>query len=243
MSYVEARSLTRSLGVTQVLNDCSFTLERGTITGVIGPNGSGKTTLFNVLTGYDQVDGGQIVFDGKDVTHLSCDRIARLGMVRTFQHPRIFPRLTVMQHMQVVEPVSHGLQRFLPGTHASSRAQHLLEFLGLLDKEGTAADSLSYGQKKLLEIGCVLMTRPRVLLLDEPMAGLHPTTRSFLHARLRSLRVQTGMTIMIIEHRSDIITTLCDSVIVLHHGTILARGPAREIYHHPRVREAYVGEN
>src|SRR5260221_9720601 len=179
MSLLEAQGVSKAFGGIRALDTCSISVEQGSITGLIGPNGSGKTTLFNVMTGYERVDSGQVLFQGKTITNTSPDKVFRLGMVRTLQLSRTFPRLTVLENMHVAAQRQDlkGLLSRWSSTQEQERALALLEFVGLTSLKDMAAGHLSYGQKKLLEFAFVLIAEPQVILLDEP-AGGHNTDMS-----------------------------------------------------------------
>lgn len=243
MSLLEAHAVSKAFGGIQALNECEITVEEGTITGLIGPNGSGKTTLFNVMTGYERADTGKVVFNGTDVTTFGPDRIFGLGIGRTFQLTRIFPRLTVTENMHVAirrKGVTSMLRRW---SHSDEhdRALHLLDFVGLTHLKDAPAGSLSYGQRKLLELGFILIAEPRVILLDEPAGGINPTLIGQLGERIRQLNRQ-GVTFLIVEHNMEFVMGLCDKVMVMHRGARLTEGTPAEVRADPAVLEAYLGD-
>ena len=217
-------------------------MERESITGLIGPNGSGKTTLFNVMTGYESVDQGEVRFDGKSITNASPDRIFQAGIGRTFQLTRIFPRLTVLENMHVAaqrQGVISLLRRW-SSSHEQQRALELLDFVGLTHLKDVPAANLSYGQKKLLEFAYILIAEPQVILLDEPAGGVNPTVINHLAERIRTLN-QRGVTFLIVEHNMEFVMGLCDRIMVMHHGSKIAEGNPSEIRQNPLVLEAYLG--
>ncbi|HZU69118.1 MAG TPA: ABC transporter ATP-binding protein [Ktedonobacteraceae bacterium] len=243
MSLLETQDVTKAFGGIQALNSCSISVEQGSITGLIGPNGSGKTTLFNVMTGYERVDGGQIRFEGRTITNASPDKVFRLGMGRTFQLTRVFPRLTVLENMHVAAQRNDlkGLFSRWSSTHEQQRALELLDFVGLTKHKNLPAGNLSYGQKKLLEFAFILIAEPRVILLDEPAGGVNPTMLNYLTSRIRALN-ERGVTFLIVEHNMEFVMGLCSRIMVMHRGTKIAEGTPVEVRANPAVLEAYLGD-
>lgn len=243
MSLLEAHSVSKSFGGIAALQTCSITVEEGKISGLIGPNGSGKTTLFNVMTGYERVDAGTIYFQGRSITNLPPDKVFSLGIGRTFQLTRIFPRLTVMENMHVaVQRQSlRGLLSRWSASHEHRRALELLEFVGIARLKDMLAGNLSYGQKKLLEFAYILIAEPQIILLDEPAGGINPTLIHTIAARIRSLN-QRGVTFLVVEHNMEFVMNLCDKVMVMHRGTRIAEGTPDEVRKNPVVLEAYLGD-
>lgn len=243
MSLLEARDVCKAFGGIQALNACSISIEQGSITGLIGPNGSGKTTLFNVMTGYERVDSGQVNFQGRTITNTTPDKVFRLGLGRTFQLTRVFPRLTVLENMHVAAQRNDlkGLLSRWSSTHEQKRALELLDFVGLTKHKNQPAGNLSYGQKKLLEFAFVLIADPRVILLDEPAGGINPTMINYLADRIRTLNVQ-GTTFLIVEHNMEFVMGLCHKIMVMHRGTRIAEGTPMEVRANPAVLEAYLGD-
>ena len=243
MTLLQATDIRKAFGGIQALDSCSITVEKGSITGLIGPNGSGKTTLFNVITGYERSDGGKVEFNGLDISRYTPNRIFGMGIGRTFQLTRIFPRLSVIENMHVAIQ-RKGLASLLGRWSASSehaRALRLLEFVGLTHLKDAPAGSLSYGQRKLLELAFILIAEPQMVLLDEPAGGINPTLIGQLGDRIRELNRQ-GVTFLIVEHNMEFIMGLCHHVMVMHRGAKLSAGAPAVVRSNPAVLEAYLGD-
>jgi ABC-type branched-subunit amino acid transport system ATPase component len=243
MSLLEVQDVSKAFGGIQALDTCSISVEQGSITGLIGPNGSGKTTLFNVMTGYERVDSGQIRFQGEAITNTPPDKVFRLGIGRTFQLTRIFPRLTVLENMHVAVQRQNlkGLLSRWSSTHEQERALGLLDFVNLSQLKDMLAGNLSYGQKKLLEFAFVLIAEPQVILLDEPAGGINPTMINYLAERIHTLN-QRGVTFLVVEHNMEFVMDLCERVMVMHRGARIAEGTPGEVRANPAVLEAYLGD-
>ena len=242
--------ITKRFGGVEALSGCTLSVDKGSITGLIGPNGAGKTTLFNVISGLTHADGGEIRLGPDRLDGLSAHAIARHGVGRTFQIPRPLGRMTVLENVLVYAHghPGEGLTRVFatPGRvrdeerKVRARAQAILESVDLAHLASARADTLSGGQKKLLELARALMSNPRIILLDEPGAGVNPTLMRSLVEAIRALRA-AGRTFLLIEHDMDLVTELCDPVIVMAQGKKLMEGPFAEVRHDPRVLEAYLG--
>lgn len=247
---LEIRHLTRSFYGVHALEGVHLDVIAHRITGLIGPNGAGKTTLFNCISGVVPPSSGNVVFDGRDITGWRADRIANAGLVRTFQIARGFPRLTVYENLLLYGRAQPGerVHDALLRTNAARRreaelvqkAHAIADRLNLVRLLNAPASSLSGGQKKLLEIGRVLMADPRIVLLDEPVAGVNPSLAREIAQHLRTL-ADEGLTILLIEHHMDTIAALCDHVVVLADGKNLAEGSFDELASNPVVQEAYMG--
>ena len=243
--------LIRRFGGLTAVDGCSFAIEAGGITGMIGPNGAGKTTIFSMVAGALTPDAGRILFDGEDVTGLPTHRLFHQGIVRTFQIPHEFGRLTVLENLMAVPAAQPGERLwpvwFAPGmvarreSEVRERAENALRFLTLWDLRDELAMTLSGGQKKLLELGRAMMTSPRLVLLDEPGAGVNPTLLVRLREMILELNREHGYTFVVIEHDMDFIASLCERVIVLSQGSVLADGPMEQVRRDPRVLDAYLG--
>jgi neutral amino acid transport system ATP-binding protein len=231
---LRADGVSKSFGGLQALADCSLTAEAGRITGLIGPNGSGKTTLFNAITGYERIDSGQVYLDEQRITGASPQRVFSLGVGRTFQLTRIFPRLTVLENMLV--PANRGRST----REHRERAMDLLAFTGIASHARALAGTLSYGQRKLLELAYVLVADPAVVLLDEPAGGVNPSLIHHITDRIRELN-EAGRTFLIVEHNMEFVMGLCHQVTVLDSGSVVASGPPEVIRTDPRVLDAYLG--
>jgi neutral amino acid transport system ATP-binding protein len=224
----------KSFGGVQALEACTVEIDEGTVAGLIGPNGSGKTTLFNVITGYAKADAGEVYLSGRKITNAAPDKVFALGIGRTFQLTRIFPRLTVMENMLVP---SRGAR-----AAARKRAMEQLEFVGIASHHAALAGTLSYGQRKLLELAYVLVADPAVILLDEPAGGVNLTLVNQIGDRIRELNA-AGKTFLIVEHNMEFVMGLCDRVTVLDSGTVVAAGPPDVVRADHRVLDAYLGED
>lgn len=250
MALLEIRGVTRSFYGVHALNGVDLDAEAGRITGLIGPNGAGKSTLFNCISGLVPAETGTIRFDGRDITRLRPDRITGAGLVKTFQIARGFPRLTVLESLllygarQPGEGVLAALARSRTALRREdelvARASAVAERLRLTRVLHAKSSDLSGGQKKLLEIGRALMSDPKLVLLDEPAAGVNPTLVREIGEQLRAI-VADGVTLVLIEHQMDLIARLCDHVVVMAEGRRLVEGRFEDLANDPRVQESYMG--
>jgi neutral amino acid transport system ATP-binding protein len=224
----------KSYGGVRALDACTIEVAEGTVAGLIGPNGSGKTTLFNVITGYAKADAGEVYLADRRITNIAPDKVFALGIGRTFQLTRIFPSLTVMENMLVASQHSRS--------GARKRAMEQLEFIGIAGYHAASAGTLSYGQRKLLELAYVLVADPAVILLDEPAGGVNLSLVNQIAARIRELNA-AGKTFLIVEHNMEFVMGLCHQITVLDSGTVVAAGPPDIVRTDRRVLDAYLGED
>lgn len=230
---LEAQNIVKDFGGLRAVSKVSFTVQRGEILGIIGPNGSGKSTLFNLISRHIPLSSGKVIFDGRDISNAPTHLCSRIGLSRTFQIPSPFTRMTVLENLLAVYSPA-------PLTKMRIKALEILEMLKLSRLADDRADSCSGGQLKLLEIGRALMTDPKMLLLDECVAGVNPVLRQEIVALLQALR-KTGLTILLIEHDMDWVRQLCDRLIVMQHGEVIAEGTFEEVTKNAVVLEAYLG--
>lgn len=251
MALLEAHHIVKRFGGLTALNDLNFSLEDGMIAGLIGPNGAGKTTFFNMITGLYRPSSGHLTFAGRNITGRRPNRIARLGISRTFQTIRLFNNLSVLDNVLV------GLHCRLHASwlgailrppwvvreerQARRRAYELLDYVGLRARAGDLARQLPYGDQRLLEIARALATQPRLLLLDEPAAGMNPRETDDLTALITRLRQEFRLSILLIEHHMEVVMGISDRVTVLNYGAKLAEGAPDAMQRHPQVIEAYLG--
>ncbi len=248
---LSVENLSKYFGGVVAVEACSFRIAKGSITGLIGPNGAGKTTTFNMIAGAMKPDAGRIVFDGVDITGMPAHELFHRGIVRTFQIPHEFAAMTVLENLMTVPAGQSGenLIRALFDMGAVARrereireqAEEVLDFLRLDHQANELAGNLSGGQKKLLELGRTMMAEPRVVLLDEPGAGVNPTLLGELSGMIERLNRERGYTFCIIEHKMDLIARLCDPVIVMVEGSVLIEGSMTQVRADPRVQDAYLG--
>ena len=244
MSLLSLENLGALRGRRVALEGVTATIEAGECVGLIGPNGSGKTTLFSSIVGFHPIDGGSIRFQGKEISRLTVPQIARRGLIRTFQQTRIYSKMTCVQNMLISMPLKGaGLLGFFESQQSRGhrRAEELLEFVGLHSKRHLLAGDLSFGQQKLLEFAMALMNRPRMLMLDEPTAGINPTLINGLIDRLKRANSEFGITLFVIEHNMRVIMNLAEHIYCLAHGQLLAEGPPEAIQSDQRVIDAYLG--
>jgi len=243
---LEVQELSKAFGRVTAAYNVNLVLEAGVLTSIIGPNGAGKSTFINMLSGSLAADSGRIFFQGRDITRLPIYRRVRLGLCRSFQVVNVFPELTVFDNIQIpvlaVQKRAGRLFRPVAKEHDVHReAEEILDRIGLSAKARTAASALSHGDQRLLEVGIALATRPRLLLLDEPTAGMSPVERVRILQNIRRLSEEGKTTFVIVEHDMDTVFALSDRVIVLHHGEIIGDGTTEEVQNNPVVREVYLG--
>jgi neutral amino acid transport system ATP-binding protein len=243
-NLLKVEGVTKAFGGLQALSGCSLSVEKGSIAGLIGPNGSGKTTLFNVITGYVKPDAGTVTFEERDITSASPAQVFTLGVGRTFQITRIFPRITVLENMLVAsqrkESWLRGLTRSKSSTHEVGVAMEWLDFVGIARLSALQAGALSFGQRKLLELAYVLVANPDVILLDEPAGGVNLTLINEIAEKIRTLN-KDGKTFLIVEHNMEFVMQICDAVTVMHQGVDLVSGTPEEVRNNPDVLDAYLG--
>jgi branched-chain amino acid transport system ATP-binding protein len=244
-SLLRLRDVSKLFGGVHALSGISCDVPQGAIVGVIGPNGAGKTTMFNVITGVFPADAGTIALDGKTIANERPHRIARAGISRTFQNIRLFAGMTVWEHLLVAQP--HGeasLRRLLPTAWADPaalhRAQEVMEFFGLGGVRDRVARSLPYGLQRKVEMARAVTARPKLLLLDEPVAGMNHDEAEEIRRLMLALR-QGGLTILLIEHDMAFVMNLCDTLYVLDFGVVIAQGRPDEVRANPVVLDAYLG--
>ena len=245
--------LTKNFGGFRAVDHCSFSVAEGTITGLIGPNGAGKTTLFNLIAGALSPDSGTVEFLGEDISHLRPHRRFARGLVRTFQIPHEFHRLTVLENLMVAADHQDGerlWENWLAWSkvrrredEVRARAEDTLAFLGLTHLTSERAGNLSGGQKKLLELGRTMMTDARLVLLDEPAAGVNRTLLREVEEKILRLNRERGFTFLLVEHDMAFIEKLCDPVICMAEGRVLVEGDFETVRSNPHVLEAYLGES
>ncbi|NJD39041.1 MAG: ABC transporter ATP-binding protein [Geobacter sp.] len=249
---LELKGITQIFGGVTALKDVSFSVNQGDITGVIGPNGAGKTTLFNIATGIYSQTSGQVIFEGRDISGLPAERLARLGMVRTFQNIELFGKMTVLENVMV------GLHsRSSSGLFACSfkmpwavreeqrirdEAHQWLQFVGIDDLAQLEANNLPFGRGRLLEIARAMACNPRMILMDEPAAGLNSQETLGLAELIRRIR-DRGITVVLVEHDMELVMDICDRIVVLNLGQKLTEGTPREIQDNPEVIAAYLGDD
>lgn len=244
-------AITKLFGGLTALEDVSFSVAEGSITGVIGPNGAGKTTLFNIVTGLYTQTSGEVYLDGKNISFLETESLAGFGLVRTFQNVELFGQMTVLENVMVGLHTKSKSGIFscafkLPGhlkeeKHIREKSMEWLAFTGMADLADMKACNLPFGKGRLLEISRALAAGPRVVLMDEPAAGLNSRETAELALLIRRIR-ESGITVVLVEHDMDLVMDICDSIVVLNLGKKLAEGTPREIQENPQVISAYLGD-
>jgi len=251
MAFLEIRGLTKTFGGLIAVNNVDFEMEDREIVSVIGPNGAGKTTFFNVISGYYPEHGGTIKFDGHDLTDLTPEKVASFRIARTFQNIRLFPDMLTVENILVgmhqhlkasmFDIIFHTGRMKAEEKEAYDRAIELLRYVGLYGKENELAKNLAYGEQRRLEIARALAIKPRLLLLDEPAAGLNPRETEEMKNFIIKLRDDLGHAILLIEHDMKLVMGLSDRVTVINYGVKIAEGTPDEIKHNPEVIKAYLG--
>jgi branched-chain amino acid transport system ATP-binding protein len=245
MALLTTEQLTKEFGALTAVDGVTLAVEPGTLHSVIGPNGAGKTTLFNLLTGQMRPTAGRILFDGRDITGTPPHRIAHLGVARSFQRTNVFPALTVLENVWVAAFAQRGSWRGLAWRRVDrylelrDRARAALDEVGLGAKAGQPAREISHGEQRQLELAIALAATPKLLLLDEPAAGLSPEETRRMITLVRALKGR--YTIVLIEHKMDVIMTISDRISVMHFGRVIAEGAPAEIQRNADVRRAYLG--
>jgi branched-chain amino acid transport system ATP-binding protein len=245
MALLETHELSKSFGALTAVNAVNLRIEAGTLHSIIGPNGAGKTTLFNLLTGTFPPSAGRILFDGKDITGTPAHRIAHLGLARSFQRTNVFPAFSLLDNVWIAAFACSKSWRGLLWRRTDryadimEKSRTALADVGLLEKARQPAREISHGEQRQLELAIALAAAPRVLLLDEPAAGLSPEETRKMVALVRTLKGR--YTIVLIEHKMDIIMNVSDRISVMHFGSLIAEGTPQEIQRNPEVRRAYLG--
>jgi branched-chain amino acid transport system ATP-binding protein len=236
VALLEANEITKRFGGLVAVGNLSLSVDKGQILGLIGPNGAGKTTAFNMISGFYRADEGEIIFDGKEITGLRPDQICKLGLTRTFQVVKPFPNLSVLDNVMV-----GAYNRTNDRRESRKKAEEIIEFLGMQEMIGMTAGSLSVAHRKRLEVAKALATDPKIILLDESMAGLRPTETDEMIELVRQISRQ-GIALLLVEHVMKVIMSLADRIVVIHHGEKIAEGTPQQICQDKAVIDAYLGE-
>lgn len=251
MALLEIRGLTKRFGGLVAIDNVDLTIEQGEIRGIIGPNGAGKTTLFNLVSGTLSPSSGTITFNGEVVSGRKPSHIARAGLVRTFQRNALFPGFTVLENVMLSRhtQINESLLKVILGRDRQDedknleRAREIIEFLDLSPYSDSPADSLSHGHQRILGIANALATEPKLIMLDEPVAGMNPSETAMVTDHIRRLRDQWNMTVVLVEHDMRTVMETCDYLSVINFGKLLAEGGPKEIAENPEVIEAYLGSD
>ncbi len=245
MSLLEVRSISKSFGGVQAVAGVDYEVRQGELACIIGPNGAGKTTFFNLITGYHRPDHGRVLFEGRDITGIPPHRIARLGLVRSFQKTHVFPDMTVAENIQtMVQFRKNRSLNFLSKAASLERqeTEQVLEMVGLAASARSVAGTLSTGDRKRLELGIALAAVPKLLLLDEPTCGMSPAETASTIELIQRLGREQKLTLLFTEHKMDVVFSIAERISVLHFGQLIAEGKPAEIRANAEVQRVYLGE-